>query len=68
MGPELLLPGVLVILAYFTLIAFIVWVLRPQNKEQPSPLVKVIVALAVAMGALPPIIYGLYWAYEVFQV
>ncbi|MEU8303434.1 hypothetical protein AB0C84_07705 [Actinomadura sp. NPDC048955] len=66
-GPVLLLPGVLVILAYFSLIAFVVWVLRPQN-AQPRPLVKVIVALSVVMGALPPIVYGLYWIYSVSQV
>lgn len=54
--PALIVAGVVVTLAFFILIGFIVWVLSRTTALSP-PLIR---ALAVLVAALPAILYALY--------
>ncbi|MBD2896976.1 hypothetical protein amrb99_59290 [Actinomadura sp. RB99] len=47
--------GVLVALAFFVLVAYIVRTLRATTRPAP-----VIIATTVLIGALPPILYAIY--------
>lgn len=51
-----LTAGVVVTLALFILIGFVVWVLRSTPR-----LPAVITAIAVLLGALPAVISALFW-------
>jgi hypothetical protein len=51
-----LTAGVVVTLALFVLIGFVVWVLRAAPR-----LPAVITAIAVLLGALPAVISALFW-------
>ncbi|MEU5990420.1 hypothetical protein ABZ806_15745 [Spirillospora sp. NPDC047418] len=51
-----LTAGVVVILALFVLVGFVVWVLRSTPR-----LPAVITAIAVLLGAVPAVISALFW-------
>jgi hypothetical protein len=51
-----LAAGVVVTLALFALIGFVVWVLRTAPR-----LPSVIIAITVLVGALPAVISALFW-------
>jgi hypothetical protein len=59
-GQAVLIASLMVTLSLFVLLGFTVWVLRSTSR----PLAPVIKALAVPVGALPAILYALYWLYH----
>lgn len=56
--PMLIVAGVVVALSLVVLLGFTVWVLRTATR-----LPSVIAALAIPFGALPAVLYALYWLY-----
>jgi hypothetical protein len=52
-----LIAGVVVTLAFFVLVAYVVRVLSTSHR-----LPRVIIALGVLVGALPAVLYALYYA------
>ncbi|WP_157420425.1 hypothetical protein [Actinomadura kijaniata] len=56
--PILIIAGVIVVLSLMVLLGFTVWVLRTT-----TGLATVLKALAIPLGAVPAVLYALFWLY-----